>query len=204
MEVRPYSKNFTEATKILHNSGVLARLPVQFSREDLVYDEGVDIKLYFKGMTPAKFREFSDVILLAAYQEAQRYEDVRYKFAKLEVELHRTPKGRKSVGPERTYQTGMNPDSETMVYGEEALGFEMPEEYKKRPFLKNKVEAILDLPAPYVDYLNKQRPYRVLSLTICIRAGLREGAREFARIMKERAELKSGSTPQLGEGSNEE
>jgi hypothetical protein len=44
------------------------------------------------------------------------------------------------------------------------------------PVKINKVEEILDIPestspGPYV---NKQRPYKVLALTICIRAGLSE------------------------------
>jgi len=62
-----------------------------------------------------------------------------------------------------------------MVYGEEALGYKLPEDYPKKPFLINKVEEILgipDSPSPGA-YVKKQKPYKVLFLVISIRTELK-------------------------------
>jgi hypothetical protein len=82
----------------------------------------------------------------------------------------------KTISPRRTYIAAKHPDSDVMVYGAQALGYTLPEEYKKRPFLINKVEEILDIPESTSPRpcVNKQKPYKVLTLTICIRAGLSE------------------------------
>ena len=76
---------------------------------------------------------------------------------------------------ETSYIAAKHTDADIMVYGEQALGYTIPEGAKK-PFLINRVEEILNIPdspspGPYV---NKQRPYKVLSMTICIRAGTYE------------------------------
>jgi len=187
MDIREYRRRYPEVTRLLYQRGVLRTYPIQIKREDLTYDEGVDIVYSLRNMTPARFREFSEALLLAAYTEAERYKDERFKFAKIEVQLNRTAKGRKTINPRRTYIAAKHTDSDIMVYGEEALGYELPEEYKKRPFLVNKVEDILNIPdspspGPYVQ---KQRPYKVLSLTICIRAGLEIGRREAVAALRE-------------------
>lgn len=160
--------------------------PIQVERTDLEYDDGIDIVYRLKRMTPARFKEFSDALLLAAYTEAERYKEEKWKFAKFEVQLNRTPKGRKTVSPRRTYIAAKHPESEIMVYGEEALGYTIPEGAPK-PFLINKVEDILGIPesespGPYVQ---KQNPYKVLSMTICIRAGMREKMRGARLALKE-------------------
>lgn len=184
MEVKKYRGKYTAPASVLYEKGIIITYPVQVERTDLEYDEGIDIVYRFRNMTPAKLREYADVLLLAAYTEGERYREYKYKFAKLEVELNRTAKGRKTVNPRRTYIAAKHPDVDVMVYGEEALGYELPEGVKK-PFLVDKVEEVLGIPesespGPYV---KKQRPYKVISMTICIRAGLRlrERALELAR-----------------------
>ena len=167
-------RRYPEITQVLYTQGALLGFPVQVKRLDLTYDEGVDIVYKLRDMTPARFRQFSELLLEAALVECNRYEEERYYFAKFEVQLNRTTKGRKMVSPRRTYIAAKHDDPEVMVFGEKALGYTLPEEYKKRPFLVNKVEEILDIPdspspGPYV---NRQRPYKVLSMTICVRAGL--------------------------------
>lgn len=173
MDVRPYRGAHPAATRALYREGVLKSYPVQAERTDLTYDEGVDIVYEFKRMTPARFASLSDFILEAAYQEGERYADEKYKFVKIEVKLHRTKKGRRTVDPTRTYIAAKHTSSEIMVYGEQALGYLLPESYKSRPFLINKVEEIInmvdtDSPGPYV---NKSNPYTVISMSVCIRAG---------------------------------
>ena len=190
MKVKRYKGELTEAAVLLTEQGALVGRPTQKERVDLLYDEGVDITFNLQGMTPSKFRRFSDLLLLAAFQEAERYKEEKYRFAKFEVKLNVTAKGRKTgVSPTRVYTAAKHTDSDIMVYGEEALGYELPEEYKKRPFLINKVDEILDIPdspspGPYVQ---KQRPYVVQSLTVCIRAGFNELKVEDIKRMQEEA-----------------
>jgi len=176
MQVKRYRGQWPTVVRYLHDERAIYGYPVQVHRVDLLYDEGVDIVFRLRGMTPAKFRRLADALLLAAFTEAERYSEEKYRFAKFEVQLNRSAKGRKTINPTRTYIAAKHPDSEIMVYGEEALGYTLPEEYAKRPFLVNKVEEILgipDSPSPG-PYVNKQRPYKVLTMTVCIRAGLNE------------------------------
>ncbi len=180
MEVKRYRGKFNRTVQYLHDQGVLSGYPVQVERTDLIYDEGVDVIYRLKGMTPAKFENFSGALLLAAFLEAERYKEVKYKFAKFQVRLNRTTKGRKMVNPIRDYTAAKHPDSEIMVYGEEALGYTLPDEYTKRPFLVNKVSEILgipDSPSPG-PYIKEQVPYRVLYMIVSLRAGLNERVRE--------------------------
>jgi hypothetical protein len=191
LKIIRYAGKLPEAAQVLLEQGVLSGRPTQKERQDLMYDEGVDITYTLQGMTPAKFRQSSDALLLAAFQEAERYKEEKYRFARFVVRLNRTAKGRKTgISPTRDYTAAKHTDSDVMVYGEEALGYTLPEDYKKRPFLVNKVEEILDIPdspspGPYVQ---KQRPYKVLFMTICIRAGFNE------ITMKDIKRLKEGAT----------
>ncbi len=176
MRIKRYRGQWPAVVRILHDQGAIQGYPVQIERVDLLFDEGIDIVFKLKGMTPAKFARLSDTLLLAAYTEAERYSEEKYRFAKFEVQLNRNTKGRKTINPTRTYVAAKHPDSSIMVYGEEALGYTLPEEYTKRPFLINKVEEILNIPdspspGPYV---SKQRPYRVLTMVVAIRTGLSE------------------------------
>lgn len=192
MDIRRYLREYPEVTNYLLEMGAISRLPKQIKRVDLVYDEGVDIIYELKAMTPAKFREFADSLLLAAYTEAERYKEAKWRFAKFVVRLNRTAKGRKTISPVREYVAAKHPDSAIMVYGEEALGYELPEEYKKKPFLINKVEEILgipDSPSPG-PYVMKQRPYKVLRLVISLRAGMPEVRKRLA--LEERREARKG------------
>jgi len=172
MDIIPYGKKYPDVTKLLYDKGYLRRYPKQHKRDDLQYDDGIDIVYDLKNLPPAKFTEASDLLLLAAYTEAQRYKDATYKFAKFMVHLNRTAQGKKQVKKERGYIASRHRDPEIMVYGEQGLGYELPEEEKK-PFLINKVQEILgipDSPSPG-PYVKKQQPYKVIRLTIGIRAG---------------------------------
>lgn len=188
MKIKRYGKRYPQATELLIEQGALVGSPHQKVREDLLYDEGIDITYTLQGMTPAKFRKFSDALLLAAYQEAERYKDEKYRFAKFEVRLSKNAKGRKmGVSPTRDYIAAKHTDSEIMVYGEQALGYALPEGTKK-PFLINKVDDIQDIPnstspGPYVD---KQNPYKVVTMVVCIRAGYNEiRASDIAKMQQE-------------------
>lgn len=193
MKVRRYAGKIPEATQVLIEQGALLGRPTQKERQDLLYDEGVDITYSLQGMTPAKFKQFSEALLLAAFQEAERYKDEKYRFAKFVVKLNRTAKGRKTgISPTRDYTAAKHTDSDVMVYGEEALGYTLPEEYKKRPFLINKIDEILDIPdspspGPYVQ---KQRPYKVMSMIVSIRAGFNELRMEDIKNMRAEAREK--------------
>jgi len=176
MEIRPYRGKYPSVTRLLYKQGYLTRYPRQVERDDLEYDEGIDIVYDFKNLSPAKFEELADQILLAALLEAERYEDEKYKFAKIDVKLNRTEKGKRKAGAIRTYTAAKHWDADVMVYGEEALGYTLPEEEKRRPYLVNKVKDILgipDSPSPGA-YVKKQKPYTVTSLVISIRAGMHE------------------------------
>lgn len=206
MDIRPYGRQFSEVVKMLYQDGVLVRYPEQIKRDDLETDAGVDIILTLKGLTPKKFSDYSQMLLMAAYQEAHRYEDEKYKFAKFEVAINRTAKGRKAMGPIRTYCAAKHSDSETMVFGEEALGYTLPEEYKRRPFLINKIDEIIDIPdttSPGA-YTKKQNPYKVVRLIISIREGLK-GSEARARRQEMIEALKGAvdrSFPALEEGKS--
>ena len=174
---------YPAVTQLLHEQGLLEGWPTQVNRTDLEYDEGIDIIYRFRRMTPARFKEYSDALLLAAFTEADRYKEEKYKFGKFVVKLNRNDKGRKAIEPSRTYTCAKHTDAEVMVYGKEALGYTptyFPHggavEQEQRSFLINKVEDILQIPdttSPGA-YVDKQKPYTVASMTIGIRAGLRE------------------------------
>jgi len=167
LKIKKYGGQYPKLVEELLRLGVLSGNPTQLDRSDLEYDDGIDINYKLKGMTPAKFREFSNYLLLLAEEEANRYQDEKWKFAKFEVALSRTARGRKMILPRRTYSSAKYPDAELMVWGP---GYEPP---NRKP-LRSRVDEILNIPdspspGPYV---TKQRPYRVLTMTICIRAGL--------------------------------
>ena len=190
----PFQK-YPGVTQMLFQQGVLESWPTQVNRVDLTYDEGVDIVYRFRRMTPARFKEYSDAVLLAAYTEADRYKDEKYKFGKFIVKLNRNEKGRKTaIGQIRSYVSAKETDAERMVYGAQALGYTptytpkgSTREVEQRTYLINKVEDILGIPdstspGPYVD---KQKPYTVQSMTISIRMGLRGERTEKASKKKE-------------------
>jgi len=170
MNVKPYRRKYPEVTKLLYERGVLAGYPVQIKRDDLQYAEGVDIVYSLKGMTPTKFKEYAEPLLWAAYEEGKRYDEEPIKFARFDVQINRTEKGRKVItNPVREYTARSHDDVSVMVFGEEALGYTVPEGMAK-PFLVNKVDEILALVENYMkDYLQKQRPYKVIALVISIR-----------------------------------
>jgi len=172
VEIRPYGGKYPDVTRLLYKEGVLSKYPSQ-KPAMIEYDEGIDIIYDLKNLTPRKFAEVADLLLLAAVTEAKRYGDYKNKFAKFEVRLNRTVKGKAKAGPTRWYIAAMHPEPDIMVYGEDALGYTIPEGQKK-PFLINRVKEILDIPespSPGA-YVKKQKPYTVATLVISVRAGL--------------------------------
>lgn len=159
---KPYAGHYPSAARYLIEEGICAT-PRQYEKE-FHWAEGINIVYTLYGMTPANFRKYSDTLLLLAYQEGMRYNEYGYKFAGFDVRLGRSRKG-KDLQEIVTFQAAMNKDPDVMVYGEGALGYTVPQTY----FLTNKVEDILDLAKRYPDQLNKQAPYKVLRLFICIR-----------------------------------
>jgi len=127
-------------------------------------------------MTPAKFKEYAEPLLWAAYEEAKRYVGEPIIFAKFSVRLSRNEKGRKVISqPVREYTARSHPDPEILVFGKQALGY-VPthfvggKEVELKASLSDKVDEVLALTDTYMkDYLQKQRPYKVLSLTISVR-----------------------------------
>jgi len=163
MAIKRYKGHYPKATQDLYNLGVLRQYPVQ--KEVKVFrDYGVNITYRLKGCTPEKFRNIAPLFLEAALRECERYPEYRWKFARFQVELNRTAKGRKSLPLMQTYTAGKHTDAAIMVYGP---GYEV----EKAPFLTNKVEEILDIPARYTGRVKRQRPYKVTEFQVCLRAG---------------------------------
>ncbi len=188
MEIKPYpGEQPIKLARSLFKLGVLVKYPVQKKRDDLTTFRGVDIHYYFRGMTPSTFKELVDMLLLAAYEEASRYSEAPWKFAKFTVDLNLNAKGRtEGVSETREYIAAKHPDAETMVWGK---GIDLPEGVPS-PFLVDKAEQILDIlesesPGPY---LQRKNPFKVRSMTISIREQLfKEHPKPDVAAMKERA-----------------
>ena len=179
MNIKPYRRKYPDVTKLLYEKGILATYPVQIKRDDLRYAEGIDIVYSLKGLTPAKFKEYSEALLWAAYDEARRYDEEPIKFARFDVQLNRTEKGRKVITkPIREFTARGDANAEVMIFGKQALGyvptyFRGGTEVEQKSYLTNQIDLILELTEKYMkDYLNKQRPYKVIALVICIRRKL--------------------------------
>ena len=163
MEKKPYHGKYPSAANELIRNG-FATTPRQLIPE-IKWAEGIDITYTLKNLTPANFQKAADILLLLAYQEAMRYDEAKMKFAKFDVRLGKLKKGR-DLPDEVTFQAHMHADSDIMVYGP---GYDVPQEV----FLYQKVNAILDIAKRYGDRVNKQAPYKVVRLTICIREPIR-------------------------------
>lgn len=157
---KSYFGHYPSAARYLIEEGICAT-PRQTVSEVLRWAEALEITYTLRGLTPANFSRYSDTLLLLAYQEAMRYNEYKWKFAKFEVRLGRLKKGR-DLQEIVTFQSAMHDDPEIMVYGP---GYEVPQRY----FLYNKVEDILDIPKRYPGKVSKQNPYRVIKLIISIR-----------------------------------
>lgn len=160
MDRKTYGGKYPTAATLLINQGMTS-IPRQVKRDELGWADGIDIIYALKGMTPVNFREFSDSLLLLAYQEMMRYEEYKWKFARFEVKLGRLKKGR-DLPDIASFQSSMHDEPEIAVYGP---GYEVP----NRIFLKDKVEDILEIVKRYPGKVSKQSPYRVLKLIIYIR-----------------------------------
>jgi hypothetical protein len=216
MEIQPYNGRYTNEAQLFMQKKLLARYPRQVLREDLLWDIGIDIIYDFKKLTPAEFIEYADTILDAAYSEAMRYNNERYKFCCIEIELGTKETLGGTVPVKRSYQVGMHKDPEIMVYGPGYDPYpERPDKPGKGDFLKDRVQAIINIPFAYRDRVDKQKPYKVTSLVISIREGLKTNIRKLKKekgvetsadlskvLRKERlAELKEKNT---GIGAKEE
>jgi len=156
---KPYKGKYTPTGSALIKAKICSP-PKQVER-DFRWFEGLDIIYTLKDMGPAKFQEYSENFKLLAYEEGMRNNEVKYKFAKFDCKLGRLGKG-KDIPDVATFQCAMHPDPEQMVWGP---GYEVPQ----RHFLYHKVEDILDMTKRYPGKLNRQKPYKVLRLTICLR-----------------------------------
>jgi hypothetical protein len=159
MEKIPYGGNYPSAAKVLMASEV-ATTPRQVSTT-FKWADGIDITYNLHGLTPKNFQTFSDSLLLLAYQEAMRYNQYKWKFARFDVRLGRLGKG-KDLPEVASFQCAMHDEPEIMVYGP---GYEVPQ----RHFLYHKVQDILDISKRYLGKVNKQNPYKVVKLVISIR-----------------------------------
>lgn len=156
----PYAGRYPSAARMLIEQNVTSA-PRQIRRDDINWADGIDIVYTLKGLTPAAFREFSDSLQLLAYQEAMRYNEYKWKYARFEVKLGRLKKGR-DLPEIASFQSAMHDDPEVLIYGP---GYETP----RREFLYNKVEDILDIVKRYLGKVSKQNPYKVIKLIISIR-----------------------------------
>ncbi len=160
MEKKPYRGRYPTAAMLLINEGITSA-PRQVSREDINWADGIDITYTLKGLTPVKFREYSDSLLLLAYQEMMRYQEYKWKFARFDVKLGRLKKGR-DLPEIASFPCAMHDEPEIAVYGP---GYDVPQ----RHFLKDKVEDILGIVQRYPGKVSKQAPYKVVKLVISIR-----------------------------------
>lgn len=163
LRAREYRGNYPSAGADLIRRG-LANYPRQTLRDDIMWADGVDILWPLKDMTPVNFNNYKDQLLLLALQEAERYKDWTWKFAGFDVRLGRLGKG-KDLPETVTFQAAMHREPLVMIYGEEELGYKVPQKY----FLVNKAEDILDIVKRYMDRVSKQSPYKVTSMFISIR-----------------------------------
>ena len=166
MPVHRYMGRYPRATGDLYRLGLLRQMPVQ-KIVTLFRDYGVNITYRLKGCTPERFRRISHLLLEAAEAECGRYPEFRWKFARFEVQLNRTAKGRRSLPLTQTYTAGKHVEADIMVWG---VPGGVPGEVTN--FLIDKVEQIIDIPTRYIGRVKKQRPYTVLELEICLRAGM--------------------------------
>lgn len=159
MEKKPYKGLYPSAANILINEDVTS--PPRQVQKELNWADGIEITYNLKGLTPARFRQYSDTLLLLAYQEMMRYQEYKWKFAKFEVHLGRLKKGR-DLPEIASFPCAMHDEPEIAVYGP---GYEVPQ----RHFLYNRVEDILDIVKRYPHKVSKQTPYKVIKLIISIR-----------------------------------
>ena len=209
MDIIPYNGKYIQEAQLFMQKKLLARYPRQILREDLLWDIGIDIIYDFRKLTPAEFTEYADTILDAAYAEAMRYNQEKYKFCCIEIELGTKETLGGATPTKRSYQVGMHRDPEVMVYGPGYDPYpERPDKPGKGDFLKDRVQAIINIPLAYRDRVDKQKPYKVTSLIISIREGLKtnikklkkakgvETTKDLSRVLREErlAELNEKNT----------
>ncbi len=184
IEKKAYKLHYPSAARMLIEEGITSPAR-QTEMTSLQWADGLNITYTLKGLTPANFRKYADSLLLLAFQECERYKEYKWKFAGFDVKLGRLPKG-KDLSEVVTFQASMHDDGEVMVYGEKALGYEVPEGMKK--FLINKVDEIIDITKRYPTKINKQNPFRVIKLFIAIREPKDRSLPQTIRVEDRRAD----------------
>ena len=159
MDKKLYGGKYPSAANLLIEQGITSA-PRQ-TKVELVWAQGVEITYTLRNLTPANFREYSDQLLLLAYQEMMRYNEYKWKSAAFEVKLGRLKKGR-DLPEIATFKCAMHDEPEIAVYGP---GYEVPQKF----FLQDKVADILDIVKRYPGKVSKQNPYKVVKLVISIR-----------------------------------
>lgn len=160
LKKKPYAGQYPSRARFLMEEDITS-IPRQVLRPEIRWAESLDIIYTLRNLTPANFEHYKDDLLLLAYQECMRYNKYKWKFASFDVRLGRLSKG-KDLPEIATFQASMHDDPDILVFGP---GYETP----RREFLYLKVDDIIDLAKKYKDKVSKQRPYKVIRLTISIR-----------------------------------
>jgi hypothetical protein len=169
---KPNWGNYPPIAYDLYREGLLLGLPAELDRPELTVtrDPGRDIVYRFKGMTPAVFKEHKEDILLLARLTLDKYKrEWEDRYATITIRYY--PPGEKRSRL-RGFTAARHDNPEVLVYGEEALGYTLPEGVPK-PFLVDKVEEIIELPtkgvSPKWKPLKRRIPYRVVELRLALR-----------------------------------
>lgn len=162
MEKIPYGGKYPSTATYLIREGVLN--PPRQKSIFRTWASGIDITYILKNMTPTNFARYSDALLLLTLQECERYKTSKWKFASFEARLGRLGKG-KDLPEVASFQAAMHDNPRIMIYGEQELGYEVPQKY----FLIDKVKDILDIARRYKGKVSQQNPYKVIKLIISIR-----------------------------------
>lgn len=165
MELKKWSGRYPSAARYLMEEGMTYDRPSQtLDRWTWTGGTSERITITYKliGMNPANFQKYRDSLLLLAYQEAMRYNEYRWKYARFEVKIGATKKYRKDIPEVNWFAAATDENAEVMVYGP---GYAIEPDKT----LAKKARDILDIAKRYLGKVSKQKPYRVLKLVICIR-----------------------------------
>lgn len=163
MQPKLYGDRYPSSTEYLLDEKVIFP-PKHIDRSDLKWSDGLDIEIPFRNMSPARFEKYRDQILLMAYEELHRYEEVQWKFGSFEVKISRKGKT-KEIPDIASFQAAMSSKSDLLVYGEDILGYEVPQKH----YLNNKQDDVIEIARRYGDKVDQQNPYRVLKLVLSVR-----------------------------------
>jgi len=151
----------------LMNKGVLKYPPRQVPREDLLWDDGIDIIYELDNMTPRKFRDYADMLVQAAAQEGTAYDHFKYMHARFDVDIY--PRSGDAEPLIRSYMAPKHTDPKIVAYG---LG----EESEEKIGLWDQAVKVLDIPnSPSgKDAEGNALPFRIVRMVISIRVGMKD------------------------------